>query len=75
MSIDVHALQPGMMMKSRTRRSYLLSLSSALLAVFAMTTAVAQDDAQLEQVRQKVSDMFDLIDPENVQHRRGHRLG
>ena len=54
-------------MKSPTHRSYVLSLSSALLAVFAMTTAIAQDDAQLEQVRQKVSEMFDLIDPENVQ--------
>ena len=54
-------------MKSRTFRSCLLSLSAALVAVFATTSALAEDDAQLEQVRDKVSEMFDLIDPENVQ--------
>ena len=54
-------------MKSRTSRSCLLSLSAACIAAFATATAIAADDAELEQVREKVSAMFDLIDPENVQ--------
>lgn len=54
-------------MKSRTTRSCLLHLTTACLAMFATTAAIAEDDAELEQVRQKVSEMFDLIAPENVQ--------
>ena len=54
-------------MKSRTFRFCLLRLSAVLVAVFATTSAIAQDDAELAQVREKVSTMFDLIDPENVQ--------
>ena len=53
-------------MTRRTFRTCLLNLSAALLAATAMSTAVAQDDAELEQVRQKVSAMFEMIEPENV---------
>jgi len=54
------------MMKRRKNTSHLLRLSVAFLAVFATASAMADDAAELEQVRQKVSEMFDLIDPENV---------
>ena len=49
-----------------SRRSNLLRLITAVLAVSLMLPAVAEDDAELAAVRAKVSDMFDLIDPENV---------
>jgi len=55
------------MMRRVTNNFCLLRLSTAILAVFATSSAVADDAAELEQVREKVSEMFDLIDPENVQ--------
>ena len=53
-------------MTSQTDLSYLLRPWIAVIATLAMASAVAQDDPELEQVRQKVGEMFELIDPENV---------
>ena len=53
-------------MTSQRIRSNLLRLTTALVAAFLALPVVAQDDAELAQVREKVSGMFDLIDPENV---------
>ncbi len=41
------------------------SLAALALAVFAWTPVLA-DDAELEQVRQRVGEMFDMIEPEDV---------
>jgi len=40
---------------------------AAIIAALTMSPAMAGDaDAQLEQVRQKVAEMFDLVDPEDI---------
>jgi len=54
-------------MTSRTPISHCIRFSTALVAVLALSSAVAQEvDAELEQVRQKVAGMFDMIEPEDV---------
>jgi thiol:disulfide interchange protein DsbC len=39
---------------------------AAAATIFVAVPAMAEDDAQLELVRQKVDEMFDMIEPENV---------
>lgn len=54
-------------MTSRTPISHCIRFSTVLAAVLALSSAVAQEaDAELEQVRQKVAGMFDMIEPEDV---------
>lgn len=54
------------MIKRCTKHFRLLHLSMAFLPMFATTAVIAEDAVELEQVRQKVSEMFDLIEPKNV---------
>ncbi len=44
----------------------LVPLLAAAAAIFAAAPAAAEDDAQLELVRKKVDEMFDMIEPEDV---------
>jgi thiol:disulfide interchange protein DsbC len=50
----------------RRRTTLFIPIVAVAAAIFAAVPAIAEDDAQLEQVRQKVDEMFDMIEPENV---------
>ena len=50
----------------RRRITLFISLVSAAATILVAVPATAEDDAQLELVRQKVDEMFDMIEPENV---------
>ncbi len=50
----------------RRRTTLFIPIVAVAGAIFAAVPAIAEDDAQLEQVRQKVDEMFDMIEPENV---------
>ena len=50
----------------RRRTTLFIPIVAVATAIFAAVPAIAEDDAQLEQVRQKVDEMFDMIEPENV---------
>ncbi len=52
---------------NRMKPTRIASLSAIAIAIFATSTALAQsDDAELEQIRVKVGEMFEFIEPGNV---------
>lgn len=50
----------------RRRSTLFIPVVAAAAAMLTAVPAIAEDDAQLELVRQKVDEMFDMIEPENV---------
>ena len=50
----------------RKRSTLFIPIVAAAAAILTAVPAIAEDDAQLELVRQKVDEMFDMIEPENV---------
>jgi thiol:disulfide interchange protein DsbC len=50
----------------RRRSTLFIPIVAATAAMLTAVPAIAEDDAQLELVRQKVDEMFDMIEPENV---------
>ncbi len=50
----------------RKRSTLFIPIVAAAAAILTAVPAMAEDDAQLELVRQKVDEMFDMIEPENV---------
>lgn len=50
----------------RKYTNQLILVAAAVATILAVTPVIAEDDAQLELVRQKVDEMFDMIEPENV---------
>jgi thiol:disulfide interchange protein DsbC len=50
----------------RRRSTLFIPVVAAAAAMLTAVPAIAEDDAQLELVRQKVDEMFDMIAPENV---------
>ena len=47
----------------RKHPTLLIPFLAAVAVIFAAVPAVAEDDAQLELVRKKVDEMFDMIAP------------
>lgn len=50
----------------RKHSTLFIPIVAAAAAILTAVPAIAEDDAQLELVRQKVDEMFDMIEPENV---------
>ena len=50
----------------RKHPGLLIPVLAAAAVIFAAAPVVAEEDAQLELVRKKVDEMFDMIGPEDV---------